>query len=98
MRVKSGLRARYPERFEQLKLAVGGARRALREPPPSRVGDDNLFWDPPPRNFGLRPLRAGEVTDALYERLDDSDLATMLERLDDVDQARWRDSRSEERR
>ena len=92
VRVKSALRTRYPEGFEQLRLAVGGARRALREPPPPRVGDDNLFWDPPPRNFELRPLRAGEVTEALHRHLDETDVATMLERLDDVDRARWRDS------
>ena len=91
-RVKGAVRARYPDRYERLKLAVGGARRALREPPPPRVGDERLFWDPPPREFELRPLRAGEVSEALYARLDDSDVATMLERLDEVDAARWRDA------
>ena len=91
-RVKSALRARYPERAEQLKVAVNAARRALREPPAPRVGDDNLFWDPPARNVELRPLRAGEVSEALYARLDESDVDAMLERLDDVDQARWRDA------
>ncbi|HKP89106.1 MAG TPA: class I SAM-dependent methyltransferase [Thermoleophilaceae bacterium] len=92
MRVKGALRARYPERVEQLKVAVNAARRSLREPPAPRVADENLFWDPPPRNFALRPLRAGEVSEALHARLDEADLAAMLERLDEVDQARWRDS------
>jgi SAM-dependent methyltransferase len=92
MRVKVALRTRYPEEVEQLKVAVNAARRALREPPAPRVGDDNLFWDPPPRNVSLRPLRAGEASEALHDRLDDSDIATMLERLDEVDQARWRDA------
>jgi SAM-dependent methyltransferase len=92
MRVKAALRARYPERTEQLKLAVNAARRALREPPPPQVGDENLFWDPPPRNIELRPLRAGEVSEALYSRLDERDIAAMLDRLDEVDQAHWRDA------
>jgi SAM-dependent methyltransferase len=91
-RVKAALRARSPERAEQLKIAVDAARRALREPPAPRVGDDNLFWDPPARGFALRPLRAGEVSEALHSRLDDADIATMVERLDEVDRDRWRDA------
>ena len=91
-RAKRIARSRYPRHFDRAKAAVNAARRALREPPAPRVADDRLFWDPPPRNFALRPLRAGEVSETLHAWLSEADIETMLERLDDVDQARWRDA------
>jgi SAM-dependent methyltransferase len=89
---------RFPGAYDHLRRGYHGARRAMKEPPAPRTGDDRLFWDPPARTLPLRPNRPGEVTELLFARLDAGDLAEIERRLRADDAAFWAGLSEQERK
>jgi SAM-dependent methyltransferase len=96
--LKRLLGGRFPGVYDRLRRGYHGARRAMKEPPAPRVGDERLFWDPPPRRLPVRPNRPGEVTEKLFARLDADDLAALEARLEGPDAEFWAGLSEEERR
>jgi SAM-dependent methyltransferase len=87
--LKQLIGGRHPDAYDRLRRGYHGARRAMKEPPAPRLGDERLFWDPPPRTVRPRPNRPGEVTEKLFSRLDEADLRELESRLRSPDAEWW---------
>jgi SAM-dependent methyltransferase len=95
---KTRLRKRAPATAARLQRAIRAARRALREPGSPSFTDAQLLWRPPPRRPRAWPRVAGEVTDGLFSRLTEDDVASMLTRLPPEDSDHWQRADESERR
>jgi SAM-dependent methyltransferase len=95
---KTFLHERAPLTATRFQRAIRAARRSFREPESQRLSDAQLLWNPPPRRSRDWPLVAGDVTNRLFSRLSDEDLALMLRRLAPEDAASWQRADESERR
>lgn len=82
----------------KFQRAIHAARRSWREPKSPTFSDAQLLWNPPPRRSRDWPVVAGEITNELFSRLTDDDVALMLERLEPADRELWDRADESERR